>query len=229
MSVTSQVLVLNKSWVPISITSVESAILKLFSYCTTGVHQGQPKARIIDPTLDFQAFTWSDWSNLKPMPGEGTIGGINKKYRLFDVIQLTEYDKQPVHRLQFSRRTIWKRDSHRCQYCGCRISDKPGFEGTLDHILPKSRGGDTSWTNCVLACIVCNGQKANRLPEEAVKGKNHNNWRGPSPMKLLSVPKKPKMTMFKNDRYKMRPNWTSFLDVVSAAYWSVELENDNPE
>ena len=222
----SQVLILNRSWVPVQVTTLHDAIKKLFVSYADGPYVGKPKARIIDPANDFQTFTWDDWSRIKPEPGEDVIRGIGKSFRLFDVIMLTEYDQMPSKRLRFSRRTIWRRDNHHCMYCGCKVSDKPGYEGTIDHILPKSRGGETTWTNCVLSCITCNSQKADRTPEEAIKGKKDKNWRGPSPMKLLSVPKKPKATLLKGDRKVIRPSWNAF---ISTSYWEVELENDNPD
>ncbi len=222
---TSRVLVLNKSWVPVDVTTIPKAIMKLFKFHDEGAHKGEPKARIIDPALDFQTFSWNDWAQLEPEPGEDVIRGIGREFRLFDVIMLTEYNKMPSQRLHYSRRTIWRRDGMKCQYCGCKVSEKPGYEGTIDHIVPRSQGGQTTWENTVLACIVCNSQKANRTPEEAVCGKNRSKWRGPSPMKLLSVPKKPKMTLLKGDKKHIRPNWKQFL---SEAYWSTELENDMP-
>ncbi len=59
-----------------------------------------------------------------------------------------------------SRTAVLRRDNYRCAYCG-----QTGM--TLDHIVPKSRGGRTTWTNCVAACAPCNSRKANRTPEEA--------------------------------------------------------------
>ena len=64
----------------------------------------------------------------------------------------------------FSRRNVAKRDHHTCQYCGAQ----PGWEPiTIDHVLPRSRGGASSWTNCVAACVACNARKADRTPEQA--------------------------------------------------------------
>jgi len=224
---TSPVLVLNKSWVPLRVTTLKTAFKQLTKVCTNGVHKGEPKARIIDATRDFQTFSWEDWSKIRPMPGDDVIRGIGNDFHLFDVIMLTEYDQQPSKRLRFSRRTIWRRDNSHCQYCGVKCSEKAGNEGTIDHVLPKSQGGLTTWENTVLCCCTCNAQKADRIPEMAVKNpKSRIEWRGPSPMRLLSVPKKPKLTLLKGDRKTMRPSWKNF---VSAAFWEVELENDNPK
>jgi len=228
MSLTTPVLVLNRFWAPVDVTSLSEAITKLWKTCSDdSAHKGQPKARIIDPNLDFQTFTWADWAELAPIDGEDCIRGIGQSFRIFDVIQLTEYDKQPTQRLHFSRRTIWRRDGQHCQYCNIKCSEKPGNEGTIDHVIPKAQGGVTTWENCVLCCVTCNAQKADRRPEQAIKGKKNNiEWRGPSPMKLLSVPKKPRMTILRGDRKNMRKNWNHF---ISEAYWRIELENDNPK
>lgn len=226
----SKVLVLNKSWQAVDVTTIPRAIMKLFKVHEHGAHAGQPKARIIDPSMDFQTFTWDDWAAIEPKPGEDVIRGIGRDFRLFDVILLTDYDKTPSQRLHFSRRTIWRRDGMKCQYCGCKVSEKATYEGTIDHIIPKAQGGQTTWENCVLACIVCNSQKADRTPAEAVRPAKQlpgrPAWRGPSPMKLRSVPVKPKLTILRGDRRHMRPNWKNF---ISESYWRVELENDNPD
>ena len=96
---------------------------------------------------------------------------------------------------------------HNCQYCGAQ----PGTEElSLDHIVPRSQGGLTSWTNVTLACLVCNSRKANRTPAQAG-------------MKLLSVPKKPKFNLLRGDKVNIRQSWSSF---ISEQYWQTELEND---
>ena len=216
MTLSNRVLVLNKLWTAVHVVSVREAITLLF-----GGEDGTDKARIIVPALDFQSFTWEDWAKLEPAPGEDVIHGIGQPFKIPEVIMLTSYDEQPQARTTFSRRTIHRRDHFTCQYCG----DKVKNEGTIDHIKPRSQGGGTTWENCVLACVQCNSQKADRTPEKAVRTKNQR-WKGPSPMKLLSIPKKPKFTL-RGDRGGTIPkSWESF---VSESYWEVELINDNKE
>lgn len=216
-----RVLVLNKLWTAVGVASIPRAVTLLFSTHKSGVNVGQPKARIIDPAADFQTYSWEDWSKIKPQEGEQVIRGVGASFRIPEVIMLTEYDKMPIQRVHFSRRTIYRRDDHKCQYCG----DKVANEGTIDHIIPKSQGGGTTWENCILSCIDCNSQKADRTPEKAFRG-NRINWKGPSPMKLLSVPKKPKFTLLKGDRGSMPKSWKTFLSEI---YWQTELENDNKD
>lgn len=215
---TKRVLVLNKLWTAIGVAPLDRAINLLFKS-----DDGEPKARIIDPACDFATYTWEDWSLLKPKDDELSIRGWgNVLYRVPEVIMLTTYDKLPAQRLHFSRRTIYRRDNFVCQYCG----DKVGNEGTIDHVLPRAQGGETTWENCVLACVSCNSQKADRTPEQAVRTKKHLVWKGNSPMKLLSVPRKPKFALLKGDRGFMPKSWKHF---ISEAYWNVELDNDNKD
>jgi len=138
---------------------------------------------------------------------------------------LTRYDKMPNQKIRFCRRILYKRDGNKCQYCGI----KPGSgEVSIDHVVPKSRNGKTTWENCVLACTQCNSQKADKLPEEAFKGmlskENAKYWRGPSPMCLIKAPKKPKYSLLGAYKSRIPNSWSHF---ISEAYWETEMENDN--
>ncbi len=78
------------------------------------------------------------------------------------IIKMRYYVAVPKTELPFSKQNIFVRDEYTCQYCG-----KTHTRLTLDHVLPKSRGGDYSWENIVAACPECNQKKADRTPEEA--------------------------------------------------------------
>lgn len=230
MKMNRKVLVLNKCWTAIDVTELSNAIRLLFSYHEDGKHIGEPKARIIDPSMDFQTYTWADWTAIRPKDGEDVIIGCGAEFRIPEVIMLTEFDKMPQQRVHFSRKTIYRRDGCRCQYCGDKLTSD---ELTIDHVVPSSKGGLSTWENCCLCCTPCNRQKADRLLEDCYRGKkqgdydeikNPNGWKGPSPMKLLSVPKKPKFSIIRGDRATAPKSWSSF---ISTAYWEVELENDN--
>ncbi|MFU8887495.1 MAG: HNH endonuclease [Trueperaceae bacterium] len=79
------------------------------------------------------------------------------------VIRLRRYVRRPHRqRVAFNRKNVFRRDDHSCQYCGAR-----GHDLTLDHVLPRSRGGPTSWENVVACCRRCNASKRDRTPEEA--------------------------------------------------------------
>ena len=196
-----KVLVLNRGWTPIDVISVRRAI-KLVS-CDD---HGEPKARIIDVDEQFRLYTWADWSEMMPKDGEPVIRSASRAHRIPEVILLSRYNKLRQQGLRFSRRTIYKRDNNQCQYCGCR----PGTaELTLDHVIPRCQGGQTTWENCVVACWQCNSRKAGKTPEQAG-------------MKLLRKPFKPKYHFYRGD-YRCK-SWEALL---GAAYWEVELQNDN--
>jgi 5-methylcytosine-specific restriction endonuclease McrA len=100
----------------------------------------------------------------------------------------------PYKRIDLSRKNILKRDNHRCQYCG-----KKTLDITIDHIMPKSRGGIDTWDNLVAACVRCNNRKGNRTPDEAG-------------MKLLSKPRRPNHIMFlKQYIGRTEDSWRPFL------------------
>lgn len=192
-------LVLNKGWTPVGTIELQRAIIMLFSQYANG----EPKARIIDPQ-SYQTFTWDDWAKLKPLMTDDAIHAANISFKVPEVVLLTRYDKMPKPKNQCSRRNLYKRDEMTCQYCGC----KPGSqELTIDHVLPKSQGGGTSWENCVLACVDCNSYKANRTPKKAN-------------MKLLKEPVKPKMGFFKFEVTKQVKSWEAFLGEL---YWAVPI------
>ncbi|MFN5592061.1 MAG: HNH endonuclease [Aphanizomenon sp.] len=78
------------------------------------------------------------------------------------VIRLRHYVRVPYMEIPLTRRNILHRDSHTCQYCGAT-----GEGLTLDHVMPKSRGGEDTWENIVTACVRCNVKKGCRTPLEA--------------------------------------------------------------
>lgn len=185
----SKVLVLNRSWTPVRIVTLEKALKKLFS----DYNDGTPKARIIDPNNGFQSYSWEEWSMLSPVEGEEVMKSVNAAFRVPRIILFTKYDKLPSQKIRYNRRTIYRRDGHTCQYCG---KHKPGNELSLDHVIPKCQGGRTNWDNIVVACTVCNAKKAGRTPSEAN-------------MKLLSVPHRPKHEMFLEEDIT-HPSWKAF-------------------
>ena len=194
------VLVLNKLWMAINVVSARRALTLLW----------KEKAKVVLPEEGFATFTWADWSQLAPEDGEDFIKSFYEKMKIPEVIVLTEYDRAYNRGVKFSRRQIWKRDNFTCQYCGAMPG--PG-ELNVDHVIPRSQGGLTTWENCVLSCITCNSRKDNKTPEQA-----H--------MKLLKKPVKPKFSPFQHERKVVPKSWNHF---VSTAYWEVEMVNDNPK
>jgi len=99
----------------------------------------------------------------------------------------------PYKKIILSRKNIVRRDNHKCQYCGSTVNL------TVDHIIPKSRGGEDTWENLVAACVKCNNKKGFRTPEEAK-------------MNLRTKPKKPShITFIKNFVGNIEDNWKPYL------------------
>lgn len=104
---------------------------------------------------------------------------INTVSRPFPAPAVVRLLRQIRHRppfVRFSRDNVYLRDGHRCQYCGV---DLPSRDLTLDHVIPRCRGGQTNWTNVVVACTPCNRRKGRKTPEEA-------------DMPLLTKPRRPR-------------------------------------
>lgn len=121
------------------------------------------------------------------------IRTVDESYIYPSVIRLRSYIRIPYHRIVLSRRNVMKRDQHECQYCGGH-SDL-----TLDHVIPKSRGGKDRWENLVTACNRCNVRKGNRTPSEAK-------------MPLKRDPFRPvPITFFRDLLGGVRENWKPYL------------------
>ena len=188
-------LVLNRSWVAIDTTTVRRAVAWIY----------RGLARAISPDT-YEAHDFESWSDLAVLRGEPCIRTINLKIRVPEVILLGTYNGVPRKEVVFSRRNIFKRDRFTCQYCGAR----PGLEDlTLDHVLPRSRGGLSGWENLVVACLGCNTRKANRTPGEAG-------------MRLRRRPRRPRWSpLLAVSVARRRESWDAF---VSRAYWDAPLE-----
>ncbi len=93
---------------------------------------------------------------------ELAISTVSRRFPLPVVVRLRSYISKPFKRVLLSRKNILLRDNHQCQYCG--TNDSPL---TVDHILPRSRGGESTWENLIAACPRCNSAKGNRTPREA--------------------------------------------------------------
>lgn len=188
------VLVLSRNCQPVHVATVARALVLLW----------KEAARVVD-AADYQTFTWVDWSQLRPRDDERCMHGVNVRFRVPEVITLTEFDRLPRRTVAFSRRNIYKRDNFQCQYCGVT----PGSEElTIDHVIPRAHGGVSSWTNCVLACVDCNSRKANRTPQQAR-------------MNLKRVPVSPEWRPAYADHRIRLESWSKF---VSEAYWNVPLK-----
>ncbi len=193
----SGVLVLNRVYQPVHITSVRRA----FSLLYQGV------ARAIDE--QFQLFDFESWSALSAAAHQDAVHTVNRAIRVPRVIVLIAYEHLPKARVRFSRFNIYARDDCTCQYCGRRL---PRSELNLDHVVPRSRGGSTTWENVVCSCVACNLRKGGRTPDEAG-------------MRLQRIPGRPRWTpVFRSaTRRAFYREWRPFLSLADAAYWNAEL------
>jgi 5-methylcytosine-specific restriction endonuclease McrA len=105
------------------------------------------------------------------------IRSPRETFKLPKILRLFNRNKYRTE-VKFNRHNVFYRDKYICQYCGGKFLQK---DLTLDHVIPRSKGGKTSWENVVSCCGTCNHKKGNKLPEEF-----H--------LKLKSVPKKPRWT-----------------------------------
>ena len=190
----SGVLVLNRLFQAIQITSVRRAFCLLY----------KGEVRAVDP--DYTTYAWEDWKDIPPQPDEEFLATPSFRVRIPRVVLLLHFDRLPRHEIRFTRKNIFFRDKNRCQYCGGKF---PTVDLNLDHVIPLSRGGKSSWENVVCCCVRCNSRKGGSLPHEAG-------------MHLVKPPVRPRWHPFvklslTHSHYE---SWKNFLDV---AYWNTEL------
>ena len=185
-----KVLMLNRSYLPIHVTSARRAFTLLY----LGI------ARVVNE--QYETFDFERWSALTvPLEGD-SVGLVNRAIRIPRVILLLRYDRVPRRQVRFSRVNVYARDKSTCQYCGKRL---PRNQLNLDHVIPRSRGGASRWDNVVCSCVPCNRRKGGRTPQEAR-------------MKLLQKPCRPTWTPFmQDDDGDVRHHeWLPFLPTVDA-------------
>lgn len=202
--VDSHVLVLNRSWIAIHVSSAKRALSLLY----------QDLARAVHP-VDYTLYDFANWCELSETKdgyhdavlSQGRfIHTPTMRIRVPEVIILNAFNGFVRREVRFSRRNIFERDKNKCQYCG-RPFPKPDL--TIDHVVPRSRGGRDTWENLVLACVPCNVRKGNRTPDEAK-------------MPLVRKPVKPSWLPRFGTRIPAH-ELTSWQRFVDAAYWDVEL------
>ncbi len=196
---TSSVLVLNRSFMPVHITSVKRAFVLLY--------QGIAKA--VD--RQYELFDYDSWAEIASDTNAETIGLVDRVIRVPRVILLVGYDRLPKRRVRFSRHNIYLRDRNTCQYCNQPF---PKAELNLDHVVPRAQGGRTTWENVVCSCIACNRRKGGHTPEQVRMG-------------LVRPPRRPHWSPLYGfqGRALTYEAWKPFLNVVDASYWNVELKD----
>ena len=204
-SLDSSVLVLNRHYAAVRVVSARRAFCMLFKEI----------AEIVSvEDREFFSYDFESWRELSELRARYEredhewVRCVRFELAVPRIIRLLFYDRLPRANVKFTRRNIYARDHNRCQYCGHRF---PTSEMSLDHIVPRSQGGQSTWTNIVCCCVKCNVRKGGRTPEQA-----H--------LKLIREPVKPKrcpviILRLGSEKYA---SWKQFLD---AAYWNVELRD----
>ncbi len=199
-----RVLLLNRSWMPLTTITVRKAMQLLFG----------DMARAVDHR-DYSTYDFESWADLAEAFEDGDfVFTPRMKIPVPDVLVLDDYNAVPVQKAAFSRKNLYKRDHYTCQYC-CK--KPPTSELTIDHIVPRSHGGRSEWTNCVLACIKCNSKKGAKTLAE-------------SGLKLAAEPVEPPRQRIMFAFGERKVSWDKFLSnpkikdqVASEVYWNSEL------
>jgi 5-methylcytosine-specific restriction endonuclease McrA len=201
----SHVLVLNKHYAAVRIITARRAM----SLLCRGI------AEILSiENDDWQTYDFESWRQLSELRARYErdrhewIRCVRLDVAVPRILRLMWYDRLPKRTVKFNRRNIFARDHNRCQYCGGKF---PVSELSLDHVMPRSRGGKADWANIVCCCVQCNVRKGGRTPTEA-----H--------MRLIAEPIRPKRSpvvtlRLTSEKYA---SWKQFLD---NAYWNVELRD----
>jgi 5-methylcytosine-specific restriction endonuclease McrA len=201
----ASVLVLNKLFIAVHIITVRRAFCLLCKDLAEVIHQEDGQFA----SYDFA--TWREVSEYRAkhfrQEDDDWVRTANSEIQVPRVIRLLTYEKLPRQTVKFNRRNIFARDNNQCQYCGKRY---PTSELSLDHVIPRSQGGLSSWENIVCACVSCNVRKGGRTPRQA-----H--------MSLIRKPEKPRRSPVLNQKLTHRKyeSWKTFLE---NAYWNVELK-----
>ncbi len=167
------VLVLNRNWQAINIRTPADAFCQMATNAATAldIELGDGlRAEALRPV------TWDEWITLPVRASDHAVRTTRGAIRVPTVIVAVNFARVPKKRPKLSAKNIRERDGNRCQYTGRLLHPD---EGSLDHVVPRSRGGADTWENLVWSAKDVNQRKANRLPHEAG-------------LKLLTVPRAPK-------------------------------------
>src|SRR3954468_23996887 len=161
------VLVLNRNWQAINTRSPADAFCQMATNVATGLDIDSENIRPVP---------WEEWLTLPIREQDEAVQTVRGAIRVPTVIVALNFAKVPRKRPKLCAKAIRERDGNRCQYTGKIL--RPD-EGSMDHVLPRSRGGKDAWENLVWSDKSVNAKKGNRLPHEAG-------------LKLLTVPRTPK-------------------------------------
>jgi 5-methylcytosine-specific restriction endonuclease McrA len=146
------VLVLNRNFAPVQLTSVKRAMVLLYGGVASAVDES-------GETYDFDL-----WRMVDSRPGDDVLPIVGGNLRVPRVVFLHRYDRTPRLTVRLTRENIMLRDQHQCQYCARKPAHRTDLN--IDHVLPRSRGGPDTWENLVTSCRPCNLRKGRHTPEE---------------------------------------------------------------
>ena len=201
----TSVLVLNRLFMAVRVVRARHAFVLLWKEIAEVVS-------VEDET--YACYNFSSWAEVSQLrrqfqpDAHEWVRTVRLELAVPRVIRLLTYDRIPKTRVRLNRRNLFARDEGRCQYCGKKYKTS---ELSIDHVVPRSRGGRTTWTNVVCSCTRCNVRKGGRTPNEAG-------------LRLVHPPLEPRFSPVITIRagHEKYRSWKQFLD---AAYWHVELRD----
>lgn len=165
------VLKLNKRWEEIGVSSVGKALIDLVAGVIHAVDIDYPRDEQGNPLENsapnyIKVLPWEEWMKLPVRPSDLSIRSVRQEFRVPTVVITKDYDKMPKRKPKKNPSTsgVQMRDGNRCQYTGRLLGPD---EGSVDHVVPRSRGGTDTWDNVVWADRRLNAEKGNRLNTEA--------------------------------------------------------------
>jgi 5-methylcytosine-specific restriction endonuclease McrA len=203
-ALSASVLLLNRLYMAVRVVSARRALTLLYRELAEVVSLNDG---------EYLAYDFDDWVEVSQAMQQfeperhDWIRTVHFQIAVPKIIRLLGYDRLPAVGVKLNRRNLFARDQNRCQYCGKRF---PTSELSLDHVIPRTLGGNNCWENIVCACIRCNVKKGGRTPHQAG-------------LKLIVAPVRPKRSpvltiKLSDSKYA---SWKQFLDY---AYWNVELK-----
>ena len=183
------VLVLNKNWQAINVKTPLDALSMMFCDAATALY--------ISGEDSMSPLKWDDLVDLPANENEEYVHTSRGDIQIPKIIVLAKFSEVPLKRPKFTIKNLWDRDEGRCQYTGKKLTPN---EGNIDHVIPKSKGGKTNWSNCVLSHKDINALKGDRTPQEA----------GLKLIRPIKVPKTMPTTCYIRNRYNIK-EWNPFL------------------
>lgn len=153
------VLVLNRLWQPVHVCPVKRAIGLLFLGHAEVVH--------VHGENDIRTHAVEAWLEISREPRwkvHDLVHSPSLQLAAPRVIVVATYDRVPRKEIRFTRENVFQRDGYICQYCGIQFEPR---QLNIDHVIPRDKGGPTTWDNVVTSCVACNSRKGNKLPHQA--------------------------------------------------------------